>query len=94
MDIIEQGLDEVTQEMLIKLLRRREPDARTLFVMTRSSAILELASVGGHETIGLCPSSHGPPLSVAPYPDAPGYKAVAACLASHSVRPRTEGAIA
>lgn len=75
--MIEQGLDEATQEALITLLCRRGPDARALFVMTRSSAILELASVGEHETIILCPANHSPPMSVAPYHGAPGYEAVA-----------------
>lgn len=36
----------------------------------------------------------GPPTLVAPYPGAPGYEAVATCLASPEVRARTEGVIA
>ena len=45
-DMVEQGLDEPTQEALIAYLRRRRPDARPLFLMTRSCAILDLAAVG------------------------------------------------
>ena len=93
-DMLEQGLDEATQEALIAYLRRRGPGARPLFFLTRSSAILDLASVGGDEAIILCPANHSPPTRVAPYPGAPGYEAVATCLASPEVRARTEGVIA
>jgi hypothetical protein len=62
--------------------------------MTRSSAILDLGAVGADEAIILCPANHSPPSSVAPYPGAPGYEAVATCLASPQVRARTEGMIA
>jgi DNA-binding transcriptional MerR regulator len=93
-DMIEQDLNQATQEALISLLRRRGADARPLFAMTRSSSILDLASVGGNETIILCPANHSPPTLVAPYPGAPGYEAVATCLASPSVRARTAGVVA
>jgi DNA-binding transcriptional MerR regulator len=85
---------EATQEALIAYLRRRGPGGRPLFLLTRSCAILDLAAVGADETFILCPANHNPPIRVAPYPAAPGYEAVATCLASPEVRARTEGVIA
>jgi len=93
-DMLEQGLDKATQEALIAHLRRRGPDARPLFILTRSNAILDLDAVGADEAIILCPANHTPPTRVAPYLGAPGYEAVATCLASPEVRARTEGIIA
>lgn len=90
-DMVEQGLDEPTQEVLIAHLRRRGEAARPLFLMTRSSAILDLAAMGPDEAIILCPANHSPPSRVTPHPGARGYEAVATCLASPSVRARTEG---
>ena len=93
-DMIEQELDEASQQALIAYLRCRGADARPLFLMTRSCEILDLASVGAQEAIILCPANHDPPTRVEPYPGAPGYEAVATCLASPEVRARTEGVIA
>jgi DNA-binding transcriptional MerR regulator len=93
-DMIEQGLDQASQQALIAYLRRRGPDGRPLFMLTRSCAILDLAGVGPDEAIILCPANHSPPRHVAPYPGAPGFEAVATCLASPEVRARTEGVIA
>lgn len=93
-DMIEQGLDRATQEALIACLRRRGPQAPPLLFLTRSSAILDLAAVGPEEAILLCPANHSPPTWVAPYPGAPGYEAVATCLAAPEVRARTEGVTA
>jgi DNA-binding transcriptional MerR regulator len=93
-DMLEQGLDQATQEALIAYLRRRGPQARPLFCLTRSSAILDLDCVGSDEAIILCPANHSPPTRVAPYPGMPGYEAVATCLASPAVRARTEGVVA
>ncbi|WP_295981274.1 MerR family transcriptional regulator [uncultured Variovorax sp.] len=93
-DMIEQGLDQPTQEALIAWLRRRGPGARPIFMLTRSSAILDLSAVGPGETIILCPANHSPPTQVAPHPGAPGYEAVATCLATPEVRARTAGVIA
>ena len=93
-DMVEQGLDQAAQEALIAHLRRRGPGGRPLFLLTRSSAILDLAAVGPDESILFCPANHSPPTRVAPYPGAPGYEAVATCLASPEVRARTEGVIA
>jgi DNA-binding transcriptional MerR regulator len=93
-DMVEQGLDQATQEALIANLRRRGRGGRPVFLLTRSCAILDLAAVGAEESIILCPANHSPPTRVAPYPGAPGYEAVATCLASPEVRARTEGVIA
>jgi len=93
-DMLEQGLDKASQEALIARLRRRGPGARPLFVLTRSSAILDLDAVGADEAIIYCPANHSVPLCVAPYPGAPGYEALASCLAPPDVRARTEGVIA
>ncbi|MBN3761847.1 MerR family transcriptional regulator [Burkholderia sp. Ac-20365] len=88
-DMIEQDLDRSTQEALIVYLRHRAKTARRpLFMLTRSSAILDLSLVGPDEAITLCPANHSPPTRVAPYPGAPGYEAVATCLASPEVRAR------
>jgi DNA-binding transcriptional MerR regulator len=94
-DMVEQDLDQRTQRALIAHLRRRAAaGGRPLFLMTRSSAILDLAAVGAGEAIILCPANHGPPTRVIPCPGAPGYEAVATCLASPDVRARTRGVIA
>ena len=93
-DLVEQGLDKVTQEALIAHLRRRGPGAPPLFVMTRSSSILDLDALGRDETVLFCPANHAPPLRVAPYPGTPGYEALASCLATPEVRARSEGVIA
>lgn len=89
-DMIEQNLTQATQEALIRYLRQqaRATRAHPLFIMTRSSAILDLTAVGPHEAILLCPANHSVPLRVAPYPGAPGFEAVATCLASPDVRER------
>ena len=92
--MLEQGLDKASQEALIARLRRRGPGARPLFVLTRSTAILDLDAVGADEAIIHCPANHSVPHCVAPYPGAPGYEALASCLASPDVRARTEGVIA
>jgi DNA-binding transcriptional MerR regulator len=94
-DMIEEGLDEPTQEALITYLRHRaNSGTRLIFFSTRSSAILDLASLGPNETVILCPANHSPPTVIAPYPGAPGYESVATCLASPSVRARTAGVVA
>jgi DNA-binding transcriptional MerR regulator len=94
-DMVEQGLDHATQEALITHLRQRaKVGGRPLFLTTRSSAILDLAAIGPDEAIILCPANHSPPNRVDPYPGAPGYEAVATCLASPEVRARTAGMIA
>lgn len=93
-DLIEQGLDQASQEALVDFLRHRAPGARSLFLLTRSSAILDMDSIGPQEAILLCPANHSPPIQVSAIPGSPGYEAVATCLASPEVRARTEGVIA
>ncbi len=93
-DMLEQGLDKPSQEALIAHLRRRGPDSRPLFFLTRSSSILDLDAVGEDEAVILCPANHSPPSCVRPCPGSPGFEAVATCLASPEVRARTEGIIA
>jgi DNA-binding transcriptional MerR regulator len=94
-DMVEQGLDQPTQEALIAHLRQRaRAGARPLFLMTRSSAILDLALVGADEAILFCPPNHSPPMRVDAYPGGSGREAVALCLASPEVRARTAGTIA
>lgn len=90
-DLVEQGLDKATQEALIAQLRRRSRGAPPLFVMTRSSSILDLDALGPDETVLFCPANHAPPFRVAPYPGTPGYEALVSCLATPDVRARTEG---
>jgi DNA-binding transcriptional MerR regulator len=90
-DMLEEGLDEATQRALIAHLRRRGPGARPLFFLTRSSAILDLGSVGSDATIIFCPANHSMPLRVAPFPGTLGYEALLSCLAPPDVRARTAG---
>ncbi|MBU1306710.1 MAG: MerR family transcriptional regulator [Alphaproteobacteria bacterium] len=90
-DMVEEGLDEATQVALIAYLRASVGALPRLMLMTRSSAVLDLAAVRGDEAIILCPANHSPPSLVAPYPGAPGYESVEGCLASPDVRARTAG---
>jgi hypothetical protein len=94
-DMVEQGLDQPTQEALIAHLRlRAKAGARPLFLMTRSSAILDLSAVGPDESALFCPANHSPPVRVVPYSGAPGLEAVSMCLGSPEARARTAGMIA
>jgi len=93
-DMVEQGLDHATQKALMVHLRRRGSSARLLFLLTRSCVILDLAAIRPDEAIIFCPANHSPPCLVAPYPGAPGYEAVASCLASPDARARTSGVVA
>ncbi|MBL8554333.1 MAG: MerR family transcriptional regulator [Phenylobacterium sp.] len=93
-DLIEDKLDEATQEALIAHLRRRGPGGPPLILQTRSTAILDLSAVGVDEAIVYCPANHGLPMRVAPYPGSAGYEAVTTCLASPEVRARTAGMVA
>ncbi|MEA2825461.1 MAG: hypothetical protein QOF03_1943 [Alphaproteobacteria bacterium] len=93
-DMVEQDLDQATQVALIAHLRLRMQKNRVVFLLTRSSSILDLDALGGDETIVLCPANHSPPMCVGPYPGGPGYEAVATCLAAPEVRARTAGVIA
>ncbi|HEY1750494.1 MAG TPA: MerR family transcriptional regulator [Caulobacteraceae bacterium] len=90
-DLVEHGLDEASQAALAAYVRRRGPIARPLVLLTRSNIILDLDAVGAGETIFYCPANHSLPMRVAPYPGAPGFEALASCLASPEVRARTAG---
>jgi hypothetical protein len=93
-DMVEQGLDQSTQKALVASLRQRGYAAPPLFLLTRSTAILDLGLTGTDESIIVCPANHSPPSLVAPCPGTFGYEAVFSCLASPVVRARTEGMIA
>ena len=93
-DMIEQGLDAASQEAVAAYLGVRCANGPKLFLLTRSNAILDLASVGANETILLCPANHSVPVYVPPFPGAPGYETVASCLAPPAVRARTAGVVA
>jgi len=93
-DMIEQGLDEPTQQAVISALRRRGRERPPLFMLTRSSSILDPAETTADEAVIFCPANHAPPFMVRITPGAPGYDALVSCLGSPEVRARTEGMIA
>ncbi len=93
-DMVEDGLNEPTQQALIAHLRDQATGRPPLVLMTRSSAILDLAAVGPGEAILHCPANHSPPMLVSALPGAPGLDAVASCLAPPHVRLRTQGVTA
>jgi DNA-binding transcriptional MerR regulator len=93
-DMVEDGLDARTQGVLAAWLRGRGPAARPLFLMTRSSAMLDLALAGPDEALLFCPANHSPPQWVLPCPGTPGFEALASCLAPPRVRARTAGVLA
>lgn len=90
-DMVEQGLDRATQQALMAHLRRRGPESDSLFLLTRSNAILDLSVVGPHETLILCPANHGTPMLVVPHPGTPGYECIATCLGVPEMRARSDG---
>lgn len=93
-DMIEQGLDEATQRAVMAYLRRRAHERPPLFMLTRSSAILDPADATEDEAVIFCPANHAPPFGVRIAPGAPGYDALISCLGSPDVRARTDGMIA
>jgi DNA-binding transcriptional MerR regulator len=93
-DMVEQGLDQVTQQALRRYLRSRPFGERPLFLLTRSSSMLDLADMSADETILYCQANHDMPMIVPPRKGARGYEAAATCLATPAVRSRTEGVIA
>ena len=93
-DMVEHGLDRAAQAALSAHLRRGGRRGGPLFLLTRSSVILDLASLGPDATVILCPANHRPPSLVTPCQGSPGYESVATCLASPEVRARTEGIVA
>ena len=93
-DMVEEGLSAGTQTALMAHLRLRGSGKRALFLMTRSSSILDLDALCRAEAVILCPANHSPPLHVVPYPGGRGYEAIATCVASPKVRARTAGVVA
>lgn len=93
-DMVEDGLDEATQIALAGLLRHIADPGRPLYLMTRSSALLDLELVGPGEAILFCPANHTAPIFVPAIAGAPGYESVATCLATPESRARTAGTIA
>jgi len=93
--LVEDGA--AASEALIALLAGLESDGASVVVVDMVEQGMEQAAqqaVIAEEAIILCPANHSPPSRVAPYPGAPGYEAVATCLASPAVRARTEGVVA
>lgn len=93
-DMIEHGLDEATQSAVMAVLRGRKGRRKPMFLMTRSTAIFDIARAGDDESILFCPANHGIPQRVVPCAGAPGAEAVMSCLAAPDVRARTEGMMA
>ncbi len=91
-DMVEEGLDQATQEALAAYFRLASI-GKTLFLLTRSSSILDLQSVGLNEAIILCPPNHSVPKRVLPHSGASGYETVQNCLAPPDVRARVAGVI-
>jgi hypothetical protein len=93
-DMVEEGLREGTQVALMGHLRMRGSGKRALFLMTRSTSILDPNALRPTEPVILCPANHGLPFCVAPYPGGRGHEALATCVASPEVRSRIAGASA
>jgi hypothetical protein len=90
-DMVEQGLDDAAQRAVVAYLREHRSAERPLFLMTRSTSILQLDKLSADEAIILCPANHSPPRFVEPRFGAPGYDSVMTCIASPAVRARTIG---
>ena len=86
-DMVEQDLGPDTQQALAAYLRLGAIGKR-LFLMTRSSSMLDLQAIGPKEAIILCPANHSAPRRVLPYSGAEGYESVVNCLATPEVRAR------
>jgi hypothetical protein len=86
-DMVEQDLGHETQEALAAYLRLGAIGKR-LFLLTRSSSMLDLQAIGPNEAIILCPANHSVPRRVLPYSGAEGYESVENCLATPEVRAR------
>jgi DNA-binding transcriptional MerR regulator len=90
-DMVEEGLCEASQRALMACLRARPGRKRALFLMTRSSAILDLDLAGPGETVIYCPANHSTPFRASLQPGGRGYEAVATCLGDAEARARTAG---
>jgi len=93
-EMVEQDLDQGAQEALIACLRLTKAERRPLFLMTRSSSILDLDAMEDDENIIFCPANHSQPICVAPSSTPADRAVVTTCLAPPNVRARTAGMIA
>jgi hypothetical protein len=90
----EYGLGAASQRALARTLRRRVRDdapwdGRSLFLMTRSAGMLDLAQAGPDEAVLFFAPNHTLPRAVVPLPGSPGYEAMALCLAEPGPDPAT-----
>ena len=92
-DMVEEGLSAASQTALMAHLRLRGSGRRALFLMTRSTSILDPEALCPADMIIMCPANHSSPFRVTPYPGGKGHEALATCLASPEVRARTAGVI-
>jgi DNA-binding transcriptional MerR regulator len=93
-DMVEDGLDDQTQVALMMWLRLKPRFNKAVFLMTRSSSILDLELMDPLEEIILCPANHSPPIKVAHLPGGFGYESLVTCLATPAARARTAGIVA
>lgn len=93
-DMVEEGLCDATQRALIARLRFKLGQKRALFLMTRSSSILDIELARADESVFYCPANHSPPFRAELHPGGQGYEAVTTCLAAPAARTRTAGIIA
>jgi DNA-binding transcriptional MerR regulator len=93
-DMVEEGLCDASQRALMAWLRLRPGNKRALFLMTRSSSILDVDLAAAGEAVFYCPANHSLPFRASLYPGGPGYEAVATCIATPEVRARTAGIVA
>jgi DNA-binding transcriptional MerR regulator len=93
-DMVEEGLSAGTQTALMAHLRLCGSGRQAVFLMTRSSLILDLEALGPNEAVILCPANHSPPFRIVPHPGGRGYEAAATCVAPPEVRARTAGVVA
>lgn len=92
-DMVEDGLDAASQAALMAHLRLRGSGRRAVFLLTRSTAILDPEALCPSDMVIMCPANHSPPFRVTPYPGGKGHEALATCLASPDVRARTAGLV-
>jgi DNA-binding transcriptional MerR regulator len=92
-DIVEEGLGAASQAALMAHLRLRGSGKRAVFLITRSTSILDPEALCPADMIIMCPANHSPPFRVTPYPGGRGYEALATCVASPEVRARSAGVI-
>lgn len=93
-DLVEDGLDEITQLALGAWLRRRGETDAPVIVMTRSNALLDLDALPPEHAILYCPANHSMPFEVLAVPGSPGHESVVNCLATPAARTRTAGLVA